>query len=277
VPTLPKVLRQAAWWIELTVSADLVGGVLNGDSAVDPAVSIVSHACVDRIVARSDCMFVCGTTSKVHVISPAAVIPRDEIPTRDSRSCGASRVAATATVAIMAAMLELFLTLGDRFIDVVKSREESNAKRFSLVKDMYAELERVHADYLQMFDRVAAGAADGEDVEALKRALSSDRLVFEAGREKMRAAVRVLSQDATLRSYRDFFGAVLAYFMVVDPIRNLPAASSRYVLGALNRMSGAEACRNSVIVGLVKAALVHSRNNWAHVRATYAALLAKSV
>src|SRR5262245_37957835 len=31
---------------------------------------MVSHGCVDRIVARSDCMFVCGTTSKVHVISP---------------------------------------------------------------------------------------------------------------------------------------------------------------------------------------------------------------
>src|SRR5262245_1916300 len=31
---------------------------------------MVSHGCVERIVARSDCMFVCGTTSKVHVISP---------------------------------------------------------------------------------------------------------------------------------------------------------------------------------------------------------------
>jgi hypothetical protein len=47
-----------------------VGGLLPGDSAVDPVVSIVSHGCVERIVARSDCMFVCGTTSKVHVISP---------------------------------------------------------------------------------------------------------------------------------------------------------------------------------------------------------------
>jgi hypothetical protein len=177
----------------------------------------------------------------------------------------------------MGAMLELFLMRVDRFIDVVKSREESNAQRFSLTKDMYAELERVHADYLHMFERVSAGVAKADDVEGLKRALSSDRLVFEAGREKLRAVVRVLSQDVTLRSYREFFGAVLAYFIVVDPIRNLPAPSSRYVLGALNRMSGDEACRNTVIVGLVKAALVHSRNNWAQVSATYAALLAKSV
>src|SRR4029453_15018305 len=46
------------------------GGGVAGDSAVEPVVSIVSHGCVDRIVARSDCMFVCGTTSKVQVSSP---------------------------------------------------------------------------------------------------------------------------------------------------------------------------------------------------------------
>lgn len=41
-----------------------------GESAVEPVVSIVSHGCVERIVARKDCMFVWGTTSKVHVMSP---------------------------------------------------------------------------------------------------------------------------------------------------------------------------------------------------------------
>jgi hypothetical protein len=50
--------------------ADCVGGRFPGDSAVDPVVSIVSHGCVERIVARSDCMFVCGTTSNVQVMSP---------------------------------------------------------------------------------------------------------------------------------------------------------------------------------------------------------------
>src|SRR5690606_23610371 len=35
-----------------------------------PIVSIVSHGCIDRIVARSDCMLVCGTTSNVHVMAP---------------------------------------------------------------------------------------------------------------------------------------------------------------------------------------------------------------
>jgi len=47
-----------------------VGGLFPGDSAVEPVVSMVSHGCVDRIVVRSDCMFVCGTTSKVQVMSP---------------------------------------------------------------------------------------------------------------------------------------------------------------------------------------------------------------
>ena len=30
----------------------------------------ISHGCVERIVARKDCMFVWGTTSNVHVMSP---------------------------------------------------------------------------------------------------------------------------------------------------------------------------------------------------------------
>jgi hypothetical protein len=47
-----------------------VGGVLPGDSAVDPVVSILSHGCIEWIVARSDCWFVSGTTSNVQVISP---------------------------------------------------------------------------------------------------------------------------------------------------------------------------------------------------------------
>jgi hypothetical protein len=37
-----------------------VGGLLPGERAVDPVVSIVSHGCVERIVARKDCMFVWG-------------------------------------------------------------------------------------------------------------------------------------------------------------------------------------------------------------------------
>ena len=47
-----------------------VGGALLGDNAVEPVVSIVSQGCDERIVARSDCMFVCGTTSNVQVMSP---------------------------------------------------------------------------------------------------------------------------------------------------------------------------------------------------------------
>jgi hypothetical protein len=31
---------------------------------------MVSHGCDERIVARNDCIFVCATTSNVHVISP---------------------------------------------------------------------------------------------------------------------------------------------------------------------------------------------------------------
>jgi len=52
-----------------------VGGELPGDSDVDPVVSIVSHGCDERIVARSDCMFVCGTTSKVQVTVPLTGAP----------------------------------------------------------------------------------------------------------------------------------------------------------------------------------------------------------
>jgi hypothetical protein len=47
-----------------------VGGVFPGDRAVEPVVSMVNHGWVERIVARNDCRFVCGTTSNVQVMSP---------------------------------------------------------------------------------------------------------------------------------------------------------------------------------------------------------------
>jgi hypothetical protein len=70
VPTLPNVPRQPRGELNSACVLICVGGLLLGDSAVDPVVSIVSHRCLDGIVARSDCMFVCGTTPNVQVISP---------------------------------------------------------------------------------------------------------------------------------------------------------------------------------------------------------------
>jgi hypothetical protein len=70
VPTLPKVPRHPRGELNSPWVLIWVGGPLPGESAVDPVVSIVSHGCVDRIVARRDCMFVWGTTSNVHVMSP---------------------------------------------------------------------------------------------------------------------------------------------------------------------------------------------------------------
>src|SRR5215218_4061579 len=70
VPTLPKVPRHPRGELNSPWVLICVGGLLPGERAVDPVVSIVSHGCVERIVARNDCMFVCGTTSKVHVMSP---------------------------------------------------------------------------------------------------------------------------------------------------------------------------------------------------------------
>src|SRR5262245_23252096 len=70
VPTLPNVPRQPRGEVNSPCVLICVGGLLLGDSAVDPVVSMVSHGCVDLIVARNDCMFVCGTISNVHVMSP---------------------------------------------------------------------------------------------------------------------------------------------------------------------------------------------------------------
>src|SRR5262245_3486439 len=69
-PTLPNVPRQPRGELNSPCVLICVGAALLGDSAVVPIVSIVSQGCVERIVVRNDCRFVCGTTSKVHVISP---------------------------------------------------------------------------------------------------------------------------------------------------------------------------------------------------------------
>jgi hypothetical protein len=69
-PTLPKVPRHPRGELNSPWVLICVGGLLPGESAVDPVVSIVSHGWVERIVARKDCMFVWGTTSNVQVMSP---------------------------------------------------------------------------------------------------------------------------------------------------------------------------------------------------------------
>jgi hypothetical protein len=46
------------------------GGVLPGVRAVEAAVSIVNHGCVDWMVTRNVWRFVCGTASKVQTIGP---------------------------------------------------------------------------------------------------------------------------------------------------------------------------------------------------------------
>src|SRR5688572_7737743 len=114
-------------------------------------------------------------------------------------------------------MLDLFLKLIDRFIDLAKSREEANVKRFALVKEMYEELEPVHADYLQMFEKVSAGLDRGDDIAVVARALQLERVVFEPARQKMLTVAEVLFKDENLGKYRDFFSAVYRYFSAVDP------------------------------------------------------------
>jgi hypothetical protein len=57
VPTLPKVPRHPRGELNSPWVLICVGGLLAGERAVDPVVSIVSHGWVERIVARKDCMF----------------------------------------------------------------------------------------------------------------------------------------------------------------------------------------------------------------------------
>jgi hypothetical protein len=70
VPTLPNVPRHPRGELNSPCVLIPVGGLFEGESAVEPVVSIVSQGCVERTVARNDCMFVCGITSNVHVMSP---------------------------------------------------------------------------------------------------------------------------------------------------------------------------------------------------------------
>jgi hypothetical protein len=57
-----------------------VGGLFPGDSAVDAVVSMVSQDAVDRIVARSDGMFVCGSRCwrSGAAVADLQAFPRDQ-------------------------------------------------------------------------------------------------------------------------------------------------------------------------------------------------------
>jgi hypothetical protein len=90
VPTLPKVPRHPRGELNSPWVLICGGGLLPGERAVAPVVSIVSHGCMEWIVARSDCRFVCGTTSNVQVMSPVAGAGGFESPGLDLNRDGAA-------------------------------------------------------------------------------------------------------------------------------------------------------------------------------------------
>jgi len=64
VPTLPNVPRRPRDELDSPCVLICAGGAFPGDSGVEPVVSIVNQRCVDRMLAGSGGMLVCGITSK---------------------------------------------------------------------------------------------------------------------------------------------------------------------------------------------------------------------
>src|SRR5262245_5997246 len=97
-------------------------------------------------------------------------------------------------------MLELLLKLIDRLIDLTKYRAERQAKIFAEIFDpVFEDLERVHANYLAMFDEVLrslpdVGPTPTDEQRAQLRAnaerLRQQRIEFEPVRAKLGAMTR---------------------------------------------------------------------------------------
>jgi len=104
-------------------------------------------------------------------------------------------------------MLDLFLTLVDRLLDLAKTREKGRDKWVALITSLHKELITIHSDYLAFFERAKADLSAGTPVREVLNRLIERRLPNEAARRTLRATFYEL-QSAHFEQENQFMNYV---------------------------------------------------------------------
>ena len=123
-------------------------------------------------------------------------------------------------------MLDLFLALVDRLLDLAKSRSANREKWVATITSLHKELTAVHSDYLVFLENARRGVEAGTPVRDVLRTLAERRLQYEAARGTLRATVAEL-REHTLGQQNHFTD----YLLSVDAYMRA-AGSSKLPLGS---------------------------------------------
>lgn len=171
-------------------------------------------------------------------------------------------------------MLDLFLKLIDRLIDLVKERAQTRRALFTdIVEPLFRDLEPVADDYFAFFDSIRAdlAAAGPRDVSLLVDKAKRGREANLRAREKVRSLSKAILEAVNDGDVVAHFAAQVLVFFGSFELR--PSRAVR-IVALLDQLSDLDAKqlkerRNELIeyVDFVKANMWH---NWEHVASAYA-------
>jgi hypothetical protein len=173
--------------------------------------------------------------------------------------------------------------------ELLLKRKDLQTKRFEqLVKPVMVDLERVHADYLKIFEGLRMSVLDpSRTIDAIARELAEARLVLEPTRSRLRSFGRTLSNadlspwisdfGSTVDCYFGTFGSVLSTRAIAE--RNLfSTGTASSVLHSLLReiQLGGDTATRLRVAQHVTSELKFRREKWSAVTEAYSAAVIKA-
>ena len=160
-------------------------------------------------------------------------------------------------------MLELFLKLIDRLIELTRVQGRREAKTFeALVEPVFADLTTVHQTYLDAFTKCLALLERPESTTGeAARELLSEATRCEASRRRIVVLGKELSTHCDQAPMREFFDSVCAYFS---------RSGVKFTTHFSEAIALTEHASKPVVVEAVNVALTHIRTHWEAVCRTYA-------
>lgn len=110
-------------------------------------------------------------------------------------------------------MLDTLVKLTETLTHLLKYRAERTARTFDeLVKPFFDDLKKIHQDYLGMLEKARSELKSDMPVGRIAMNLRERRLAEEPLRRSIAEQISVLVDSPSLKSYRQYFQAIMRYF-----------------------------------------------------------------
>ncbi len=123
-------------------------------------------------------------------------------------------------------MVDVLIKLLEKLIELAKHRKEVEEKPFALlISPLYSNIEKIHRDYLRLFESCHNELKSGVQFEVVAKHLAADRIEQEALRCSVIAFAESYQHNPRLNTYKDFFFEVELYFVTYGMSDNFTGSS----------------------------------------------------